>query len=138
MKSLVRLCALTLLLVPVILSAQEPQKHPLAGYWRGPMVEGGGAETEVTIELRIEGDVVTGPISTMQMGDLSIRDGSVTENAVHFTSPALNGDNSHPLVWTGQLTGDNRLAVSVVPEANDAAAIEFVLTKREATSGGGR
>src|SRR5262245_34943200 len=126
MKSFVRLTALMLLLVPGIMSAQEPQpQHPLAGYWRGPMVAGGGEDTDVTVEFRIQGDVVTGPISTMQIGDLYIRDGSVTANSVHFTSPSLDpAGQGGALVWTGQLTGANELAVSVVPENGDGPARE--------------
>ena len=138
MKSLFRVTALgmiaiALLLLPVIAAAQEPQ-HPLAGYWRGAMVAGGGEDTEVAIELRIQGDVVTGPISTKQIADLYIRNGSVTGNTVQFTSPSLDPANQAALVWTGQLTGNNELAVSVVPEGGGDAR-EFVLT-RPATPGG--
>lgn len=136
MKALIRVTALTLLLLPVILSAQEPQ-HPLAGYWRGPMVEGAGEDGEVTIELRIQGEVVTGPISTSKIGDLSIRNGTVSGNTIHFTSPGLDpGTPGVSLVWTGQLSGNNELAVSVIVEGGDGTAQEFVLTKRTPIPGG--
>lgn len=132
MKSLVRVTAFVILLLPAIVAAQAPQQHPLAGFWAGPMVE--GDQNEVIVELRIQGEVVTGPIETSQIGDLYIRDGSVSANSVHFTSPSLdpNGQGG-ALVWTGQLTGNNALAFSVVPASGDGAAREFVLKKRDTT-----
>ena len=138
MKAAIRITALALLLMPAIVSAQEPRQHPLAGSWRGPMVAGAAEDADVTIELRIDGDTVTGPISTLRISDISIGNGSVTGNSVRFTSPNLDPDNQGVvLVWTGQLTGSNELAFSVVPESGGAAQ-EFVLTKRLPTPGGGR
>lgn len=136
MKATIHLGVFILLLLPVIAAAQEPQAHPLAGSWRGAMVEGGGEDAEVTIELRIEGDVVTGPIATSRVADLYIRNGSVTGNTIQFTSPSLDPATEGALVWTGQLTGNNEIAFSVVREASDAPPVEFVVTKREPVPGG--
>jgi len=131
MKAFARLVALSVLLVPAGLSAQEPQaQHPLAGAWRGPMVAGGGEDTDVTLDLRIQGDVVTGPVSTMAVSDLLIRDGSVTANTIRFVTPSLNPAVEGSLVWTGQLTGNNELAFTVVAEGPGNSPIEFTLTHR--------
>jgi hypothetical protein len=131
MKALVRLTALTLLFLPALVVAQEPQpQHPLSGYWRGAMVAGGGEDSEVTLDLRIQGDVVTGPISSVAVSDLMIRDGSVTPNSIRFTSPSLNPDQPGTLVWTGQLTSASELVFSVVADAPDSTPIEFTLTHR--------
>jgi hypothetical protein len=131
MKALVRLSALMLVLVPAVVSAQEPQpQHPLQGAWRGPMVAGGGEDSEVTLDLRIQGDVVTGPISSLAISDLLIRDGSVTENTIRFSSPSLNPNEPGTLLWTGQLTADNELTFSVVADAPNSTPIEFTLTHR--------
>lgn len=86
-------------------------------------------EDEVVIELRVEGDIVTGPVGTTGSADLYIRDGSVTANSVQFTSPSLKGDGP-PLLWTGHLTGQNELAFSVVPEGAESPVREFVATRR--------
>jgi hypothetical protein len=130
MKALIRITALTLLMMPVLVSAQEPQ-HPLAGYWRGPMVAGGAEDTDVTVEFRIQGEQVTGPIFANGL-ERYIKQGTVTANSVSFTSPGLKADDVDvPMVWTAQLTGNNELAVSVVREDQQGPAHEFVLTKRQ-------
>jgi hypothetical protein len=132
MKAVIRVAVLISCLVPALVSAQEPQvHHPLAGYWSAVMAPG---EDEVVLELRVEGDVVTGPVGATGRGDLYIRNGSVTANSVHFTSPSLTPDGP-ALVWTGQLTGENELAFSVVPEGADNPAREFVATKRPTPGG---
>jgi hypothetical protein len=136
MKSLIRVTALALLLLPVIVSAQEPQPHPLAGSWRGAMEQGADEVDDVNIDLRIEGDAVTGPIIKVPF-ERYIKQGTATANTVTFTSPGLKEDDAETvLVWTGQLTGNNELAFSVVNENGEGAAREFVLTKR--TPGGSR
>jgi hypothetical protein len=133
MKVLIRVAVVISFLVPALVSAQEPQvQHPLAGYWSVVMAQG---EDEVVIELRVGGDVVTGPIGTTGRADLYIRNGSVTANSVHFTSPSLKDDDGPALVWTGQLTGENELAFSVAPEGAESLVREFVATKRPVPGG---
>ena len=131
MKTLSRIAALTLLMLPAMVVAQEPQ-HPLAGYWEGEVTEAGSTEpVRLLVELRIQGDVVNGPVF-MLGGEQYIRQGGVvTANTVTFTTPRLNlNDRNVPLAWTGQLSGDNQLAFSVVPEDGQEPAREFVLTKQ--------
>jgi hypothetical protein len=123
MKALIRTAILTLVMLPAIVAAQEP--NPMAGYWKG------GIELdELLVELRIQGEVVTGPISTNKVGDLYIRNGTVSGNTISFTSPNLDPDNqSVLLVWNGQLSGD-QLSFTVAPEDNQGPAREFILTRR--------
>lgn len=129
--------AFALLLLPALASAQQEPQHPLAGVWAGVMSE--AEDSEVLVDLRIIGEVVTGPINTSSLGDLYIRDGQVTGNTIHFKSPSLSAQGEGPaLVWSGQLTGNNELAFSVAPESGDGAVKEFVLRKRESVPGGGR
>jgi hypothetical protein len=128
MNALIRVVALSLSLLPVMVSAQEPQSHPLAGAWRGSIASPDGQSIELIVEMRIQGDVVTGPVFA-PVGEVYMRSGTVTANSVAFTTPRLSeADRDVPMVWTGQLSGDNTLAVSVVPEGG-GTAIELVLTK---------
>jgi hypothetical protein len=137
MKSLIRLTALALFLLPVFVSAQEPAVHPLAGFWRGAMVEGATSDQEVIVELRIQGDVVNGPIFANGFERYIKQGGTVTANTIAFKSPGLatDADMNDTLVWTGQLTGTNEIAFSVVAENSDAPAREFVLTRGAVTGG---
>jgi hypothetical protein len=138
MKSLIRISAFVLFLLPVMVSAQEPQ-HPLAGGWKGAMEEGAAEVDEVFVELRIQGDAVTGPVIKVPF-ERYIKQGTATANSVTFTTSGLKEDDADvTLVWTGQLTGNNELAFTVEREDHQGEAKEFVLTKREATPpGGGR
>lgn len=138
MKLATRLAAVfAVLLLPTFAEAQDvTSQHPIAGHWSGQISLAGQAR-EVVVEFTIEGDAVTGPIVAMQLGEFYIRDGSVTGNSIHFTSPNIAPLGEGPaLVWTGHLTGANELAFSVTVESGDGQASEFVLTKRSATPGG--
>jgi len=73
---------------------------------------------------------VSGPIF-MHGDEEYIRNGTVTANTVAFISPRLIPEERDvPLVWSGQLTGD-QLSFSVVPEDHDGPAREFTLTRRQ-------
>lgn len=130
-----RLAVSMLLLLPALASAQDPQpQHPIAGHWAG-VIALADQEREVIVDLRVEGDAVTGPIVATQLGEFYIRNGSVTGNSIQFTSANLVQGEGPALVWTGQLTGSNELAFSVMPESGDGQASEFVLTKRDPVPG---
>ncbi|HWI16277.1 MAG TPA: hypothetical protein VNT81_00920 [Vicinamibacterales bacterium] len=134
MKLVTRIAAaFAVLLLPALASAQEAQpQHPLAGHWAG-QVALAGQDREIVVEFTIEGEAVTGPIIAAQIGEFIIRNGSVTGNSIHFTSPNIAPLGEGPaLVWSGQLTGANELAFSVVTESGEGQASEFVLTKRVA------
>jgi len=135
MKLVVRIAVLMVLLFPALSRAQE-NPHPLAGPWAGYMVE--GDDSELVIELQVEGEVVTGPIVIKAVGEIYIRNGSVTPNSIHFTTPALDpAAQGAALVWTGQLMGNGELAFSVVTEGADGGpATEFVVKRRPAVPGG--
>ena len=125
MKAVIRIAALTLLMLPAMISAQEPV-NPMAGYWTG-----GPEQDDLLLDLRIQGDVVTGPISTRNIGDLYIRNGSVTANTIEFTSPNLDEANREvALVWHGQLSGNDELAFSIAREDNQGEPREVILKRR--------
>ncbi len=129
MKSLIRIAALTMLMLPALVSAQEPT-NPLAGYWEGAIDEGSGP-VPVLLELRIQGDVVTGPIF-MHGFERYMRPGTVTANSVEFITPRLNdADRDVPLLWIGQLTANNELVFSVVADDREGPAREFTLTRKQ-------
>lgn len=125
MKSLIRSLALALLLMPALVLAQEP--NPLAGPWAGSITEDGVA-LPVSIELRIQADVVTGPIF-MHGAEEYMRNGTVVGNTISFTTPPLNAaDRNVPVVWSGQFA-DGQLAFSVVAEDREGPVREFILTR---------
>jgi len=123
MKVLIRIAALTVLMLPAFVSAQEPA-NPMAGFWAG-----GAEQDDLLLELRIRGDVVTGPISTNKGGDFYIRNGTVSGNTIIFTSPNLDPENQTvSLAWNGLLSGD-QLSFTVTPDPQGPAR-EFVLKRR--------
>jgi hypothetical protein len=150
MKSLVRIFAVMTALLPVAAFAQEPQTppapepqqltqpmpdpqqvtHPLAGFWKGTITAEGADPFEFSVQFRIQGDVVTGPILSTA-GEVYLKDGTVTANSIAFTSPRPDLKEGSALVWTGQLTGDNKLDVFVSPQDNSSPAIEVILTKAD-------
>jgi hypothetical protein len=126
MKALIRTCVLALSLLPTLISAQEP--HPFAGAWKG-VLGTAGAQSEVRIELRIEGDVVTGPILG-PAGEMFMQPGKVTARGVSFTSGPLNPqDRDVPLVWTGQATDENTLTFVVTAEDLEGPTFELTVTR---------
>jgi hypothetical protein len=133
MKALIRIAALTLLMFPVAIAAQDqPAQHPMAGYWEGAVAEPGAAEpVKLLVELRIQGDVVNGPVFMLGGEQYIQQGGTATVNSVTFTTPRLNlNDRNVPLTWTGQLTGNNELAFTVVSADGQDPVREFVLTKQ--------
>jgi hypothetical protein len=128
MKVLIRIAALSLLMIPSLISAQEPQPaNPFAGYWKGAI-----EEKALLIELRVQGEVVTGPIFMSGFGERYIRNGTVAGSTIQFTSPRLDlspEDRDVAVVWTGQLTGDE-LSFSIQAEDHEGPVHEFVLTRR--------
>lgn len=126
MKALIRTVVLAVLLVPALLSAQEP--HPFAGVWKG-MFGAEGAQSEVRIDLRIEGDVVTGPILGPG-GEIYMQPGKVTPRGVSFSSGPLNPqDRNVPMIWTGQATDENTLTFVVTAEDLEGPTFEIVVTR---------
>jgi hypothetical protein len=132
MKAVVRIALMLVALVPAVAFAQEPQApaHPLAGFWKGTITAEGAEPFEFTVQFRIQGDVVTGPILS-KAGEVYLQDGSVTANSVTFTTARPDLKEGGPLAWTGQLTGDNTLDVMVAPKDNSTPAIEVILTKAD-------
>ena len=132
MKSLVRIAAIMIALLPALAFAQEPQPqtHPLAGFWKGTITSEGAEPFEFTVQFRIQGDVVTGPILS-KAGEVYLQEGTVTANSVAFTTARPDLKEGGPLSWTGQLTGDNTLDVMVAPKDNSSPAIEVILTKAD-------
>lgn len=128
MKAFIRIAVVMIALLPALAIAQEPQPHPLAGFWKGTITAEGTEPFEFSVQFRIQGDVVTGPILSTA-GEVYLKDGTVTANSVSFTSARPDLKDGAPLAWTGQLSGDGTLAVSVSPQDNSSPAVDIILTK---------
>jgi hypothetical protein len=125
MTLLMRAAVLSVLLIPGVVSAQAV---PLAGLWEGS-VNQDGAAVPVVVELRIQGDVVTGPIF-LQGAEQYIRDGKVLGESVEFISGRLNeADRDVPYVWTGTLTGD-QISFSVIAADREGPSRGFIVTRQ--------
>lgn len=126
MKALIRTAVLAVFLLPSMVAGQEP--HPFAGVWKGT-IGADGAQSEVRIDLRIEGDVVTGPIQGPG-GEIYMDPGKVTPRGVSFTSGPLNPqDRNVPMVWTGQATDENTLTFVVTAEDLEGPTFELIVTR---------
>jgi len=120
---------------PALAAAQEPQpsaQHPLAGQWAGFLAEDGTGE--FVVDLQVEGEVASGPIIVTAVGEFYVRDGFASANSVQFTSASLSQGEGPTLTWTGQLTGNNELAFTVV-SGDGGPAREFLLKKRATVPG---
>lgn len=126
MKLFIRLTVLSLALLPAIISAQQPEPHPLNGIWKGTLTVDGA---EVRLDVRIEGDVVTGPIMS-PAGALEIQSGKLTPEGLVFSSAPLHaGDRQVTLVWTGQPTSENTISFVVSTEDLQDPSFELNLTR---------
>ena len=106
----------------------SPGAASLCGRLEG-RVGHGRCQSEVRIELRIEGDVVTGPILG-PAGEMFMQPGKVTPRGVSFTSGPLNPqDRDVPLVWTGQATDENTLTFVVTAEDLEGPTFELTVTR---------
>lgn len=129
MKSLIRIATLTLLMIPAMLSAQAPAS-PIAGYWEGT-IDGANGAQRVLVELRVQGDAVTGPVFMNGDEQYIQQGGTATANSVTFTTPRLHGgDRNVQITWTGQLTGNNELAFTLASADGQDPVREIVLTKQ--------
>jgi hypothetical protein len=103
MKSIVfSVCAV------VLLAVTSAWAQSAAGRWTAKVPGGqGGAESDVTLVLKVDGSTVTGTLNNSQVpGDVEIKDGKVTGDEITFSLMRTIGQQEMKVLWKGKLAGD--------------------------------
>ena len=87
-------------------SAWADDKADLTGTWEW-IVHRGGKAGVATVELKLEGDRVTGVMHGKDGKDMKVENGTFKDGQVSFEVPAVNPDGSKMVHrYKGKLTGD--------------------------------
>jgi hypothetical protein len=86
--------------------ARADDKGGLTGTWEW-IVHRGGKAGVATVELKLEGDRVTGVMHGRNGKDMKVENGTCKDGQVSFEVPAVNPDGSRMVHrYNGKLTGD--------------------------------
>ena len=102
----------------------------VTGKWAAEVPGRGGNPQKVTMDLKADGDKLTGTISNPQ-GETAITDGKVSGDTVTFTVTREMQGNTIKQNYTGKLSGDE-IKFSVMREGGQGQAREFT-AKRSTT-----
>ena len=102
----------------------------VTGKWAADVPGRGGNTQKVTMDLKADGDKLTGSISNPQ-GETAISDGKVSGDTVTFTVTREMQGNTMKMNYTGKVSGDE-IKFSVVREGGQGQAREFT-AKRSTT-----
>lgn len=94
------LAAAMLLTVPAF--AQDA-----AGTWTGNMPAQGGEEQEITFELAVDGNTVTGTATSDFTGEAELTEGTVDGNTISFKHAVDFNGNAITFAYTGMIDGDD-------------------------------
>ena len=92
----------------VLLAVTPAWAQGVAGKWTAKVPGGqGGAESDVTLVLKVDGTTVTGTLNNSQMpGDVEIKEGKVTGDEVSFSLMRTIGQAETKVLWKGKIAGD--------------------------------
>ncbi len=93
------------------------------GKWTADMPGRGGESRQMTMNLKADGDKLTGTVSG-RMGDTEISDGKVAGDQISFAVVREFNGNSIKLLYTGKVAGDE-IHFTVKRDGTDAAGREF-------------
>ena len=86
--------------------ARADDKAGLTGTWEW-IVHRGGKAGVAAVELKLEGDRITGVMHGKDGKDMKVENGTFKDGRVSFEVPAINPDGSHMVHhYNGKLTGD--------------------------------
>jgi hypothetical protein len=86
--------------------ARADDKGGLTGTWEW-IVHRGGKTGVATVELKLEGDRITGVMHGRDGKDMKVENGTFKDGQVSFEVPAVNPDGSHMVHrYNGNLAGD--------------------------------
>ncbi len=99
----------------------------VTGKWTAQVPGRGGQTAENTFNLKVEGDKLTGTITSPQ-GESAIADGKVTGDDISFTVTREFNGNSFKMVYKGKVKGDE-IAFTRTIEGRDVPPSEFTAKK---------
>ncbi len=102
----------------------------VTGKWAADVPSRGGNTQKITIDLKADGDKVTGTISNPQ-GEMAITDGKVSGDTVTFSVTREMQGNTVKINYTGKLAGDE-IKFSQQRDGGQGQAREFT-AKRSTT-----
>ena len=86
--------------------ARAEDKGDLTGTWEW-IVHRGGKAGVAAVELKLEGDRITGVMHGKDGKDMKVENGTFKDGRVSFEVPAVNPDGSHMVHrYNGKLAGD--------------------------------
>ena len=95
----------------------------VTGKWAAEVPGRGGNTQKVTMDLKADGDKLTGTISNPQ-GETAIADGKVSEDTVTFTVTREMQGNTVKMNYTGKLAGEE-MKFTVVRDGGQGQPREF-------------
>ena len=99
----------------------------VSGKWTGEMAGRNGQKREVTMNLKADGDKLTGSVGG-RMGDTDISNGKVDGDTVSFDVVREFNGNSMTLHYTGKVAGDE-IHFTVAREGGEGRNMEFTATR---------
>ena len=92
--------------VLVVFAASSAAAADVTGKWTAK-VPGPQGESEITLNLKMDGTTVTGTLNNTQApGDVEIQDGKSSGEEVSFSLMRRIGDADMKVVWKGTVSGD--------------------------------
>jgi len=111
----------------VLMLATLAMAADVAGKWTAQVPGRGGQTSETTFVFKVEGDKLTGTISS-QMGETAISDGKVSGDDISFSVTREVQGNSFKMVYKGKVSGEEIKFTRTI-EGRDFPPTEFTAKK---------
>ncbi|MBL8187434.1 MAG: hypothetical protein JNK38_05480, partial [Acidobacteria bacterium] len=98
-KTMFLSAALVLMLATLVMAAD------VTGKWTAQVPGRGGQTTETTFNFKVEGDKLTGTMSS-QMGEAAISEGKVSGDDISFSVTREVQGNSFKIIYKGKVAGE--------------------------------
>lgn len=92
----------------------------VTGKWTATMEGRNGQTREMTYNLKADGDKLTGNVAT-QRGEREIENGKISGDEISFTMTTNMGGESRKMMYTGKLSGDDELKMTMKMDGSDNA-----------------
>lgn len=120
-KTMFLSAALVLMLATLVMAAD------VTGKWTAQVPGRGGQTTETTFNFKVEGDKLTGTMSS-QMGEAAISEGKVSGDDISFSVTREVQGNSFKIIYKGKVAGEEIKFTRTI-EGRDVPPTEFTAKK---------